>query len=187
MARSVWGRRAGFPPLAPLLVAVAVTAIAVGLLMAGRNAGPPLSGRAVAVDGDTLRLGARRIRLTGLDAPELDQTCTDASGRDWQCGAKARAFVADALAGRNVSCTSSGHDIYGRTLASCRIGDADLGMQIVSAGWAVADFGYLGQEASAHAAGRGIWSGSFVAPAEWRRTHGTAEPTFWDWIRNWFQ
>ena len=53
----------------------------------------PIAGPAEVTDGDTLRIGATRIRLSGIDAPELAQTCTDQSGREWPCGAEAKAFV----------------------------------------------------------------------------------------------
>ena len=42
---------------------------------------PTLSGSVTVADGDTLRLGSEDIRLTGLDAPELDQTCIDADSK----------------------------------------------------------------------------------------------------------
>ncbi len=35
-----------------------------------------LGGGATVVDGDSLEIGAVRIRLRGIDAPELRQTCT---------------------------------------------------------------------------------------------------------------
>lgn len=39
-------------------------------------------------DGDTLTLpGGTRIRFFGIDAPESDQTCKDAQGATWACGA----------------------------------------------------------------------------------------------------
>jgi endonuclease YncB( thermonuclease family) len=173
--------------LSPVLVVIVVTAAGVGALLLDRPAPAPISGLAQAVDGDTLRLGVRRIRLTGLDAPELGQTCTDRAGHAWACGAEAKAFVAGVLAQGPVECVPAGRDAYGRTLAACTIDGGDLGAKIVSAGWAVADFGYLAEQATAHAAGRGIWDGSFIAPADWRRTHSGAEPDFWQWIRSWFQ
>jgi endonuclease YncB( thermonuclease family) len=49
-----------------------------------------VEGRARVVDGDTLEVGGRKVRLFGIDAPELDQTC-DAEGQLWACGAEARA------------------------------------------------------------------------------------------------
>ena len=47
---------------------------------------PRFSGAAIAADGDSLRLGTDRIRLVGIDAPELTQVCWDASGAEWPCG-----------------------------------------------------------------------------------------------------
>src|ERR1700730_15860074 len=38
----------------------------------------PLVGAALVVDGDSLEISGARIRLTGIDAPEMRQTCTDA-------------------------------------------------------------------------------------------------------------
>ena len=57
------------------------------------DSGGELSGRAVIVDGDTLRLGGERIRLKGMDAPELAQSCTGADGRSWPCGQQAKAAL----------------------------------------------------------------------------------------------
>ncbi len=186
MAPPAWGRRAGFPPVLPLFVVLAVALLGFAALELTRDGGSTLAGHAEAVDGDTLKLGRARIRLVGLDAPEAEQTCSDASGRDWPCGLSAKAFVAGALHGGEIACAARGRDAYGRLLASCTIDGRDLGAEIVSEGWAVADLPYAPQEGAARLARRGIWSGTFVPPAEWRRTHGAA-PGLWDWIRSWFQ
>jgi endonuclease YncB( thermonuclease family) len=151
------------------------------------GAGPPLTGRAAVTDGDTLRLGGQRVRLTGLDAPELDQTCVDAGGKEWPCGTRARQFLADLLKTGEVTCQRSGRDAYRRVLATCMMDSEDIGAKIVATGWAVADFRYGAEEAQARTAGRGIWTGSFVLPAEWRRSRGPAAPGLLEWIRSWFQ
>ena len=156
--------------LAAILVAIALVAIVATVL---QQAGPPLLGRAEVVDGDTLRMVGVRIRLLGLDAPELAQTCTDGNGADWPCGARAKAFVETLVRGADLDCRPRGRDRYGRTLARCStdkpghpdLGHADrrrrLGHQPMP--------DYLGEEASARIAGQGIWAGTFVAPADWRR------------------
>ena len=187
MRPSVWGKRQRF--LRPLGIVLTLAAI---LLLGGaieilRPHAKPVTGRAEIVDGDTLRFGALRVRLTGLDAPELDQTCTDRAGAEWACGSEAKTFVAGLIASEPVSCVRSGRDRYGRALATCSIDGRDLGSQIVAAGWAVAELDYAGDELAARLAERGIWGGSFVPPAEWRRTHGSAGPGLWEWIRSWFQ
>lgn len=146
----------------------------------------PLAGRAYAVDGDTLGIGETRIRIVGIDAPELDQSCTSAEGDAWPCGREARSFLAALIARSEISCLPEGRDRYGRTLARCSIGDRDLAGEIVGAGWALAEAGYAGDQTAARNARTGIWSGSFEAPSQWRRDRGEQDSTLWDWIRSWF-
>ncbi len=161
-----------------VVAAIALIAVA-GLLFP-----PPshaIAGRAEVSDGDTIRIGATRIRLVGIDAPELAQTCTDQSGKDWSCGAEAKAFVIGLIDRRDVACTLRGTDRYGRSLGTCTASGGDLNAAIVTAGWAVSDGGYFGEQDQARAAARGIWSGSFIAPATWRRSHGEGGNA-WDWL-----
>lgn len=161
-------------------------AVVVGLVALLQTPAAPLTGRAEIIDGDTLRIGATRIRLTGLDAPELDQTCAGASGSEWSCGMEAKSFAVGVVGQGPVTCLGSGRDRYGRMLAKCAVAGGDLGQAIVAAGWAVADRDYVGEEAAARDAKRGIWAGTFIAPAEWRRNHGADRPGFWEAIRAWF-
>jgi endonuclease YncB( thermonuclease family) len=187
MRRSVWGQRRRFlRPRELLIVLVAVGIVAAGAVWLEPPA-RPITGHADVVDGDTLRFGSLRVRLTGLDAPELDQTCADTAGGEWSCGTRAKTFLSDLVGRQAIVCTRSGRDRYGRALAKCAAGGRDLGAQIVAAGWAVIDLDYGAEELAARTAGRGIWGGNFVAPAEWRRTHGAIGPGPWEWIRSWFQ
>jgi endonuclease YncB( thermonuclease family) len=55
-------------------------------LATGPSLSLALEGRAEIVDGDTLRIDGRTVRLQGIDAPETRQTCTDRSGQEWPCG-----------------------------------------------------------------------------------------------------
>jgi endonuclease YncB( thermonuclease family) len=124
-----------------------------------------LAGEVSVIDGDGLRIGGERIRLWGIDAPELDQECS----RDqtvYPCGAEAR-DVLDRLLGAGMpSCQRLYDDAYGRTVARCSIAAVDLGAEMVRLGWAV-DFrrysngAYADEEAKARAAKRGLWAGEF--------------------------
>lgn len=187
MRRPVWGRNRPFPGIAGTIVALA--AIALVAVLAGwlGPQGKPLVGPPEMVDGDTLRFGATRVRLTGIDAPELGQQCSDASGKDYACGVAAKQFVVDFIGTAETSCARSGRDRYGRVLASCTADGRDLGRAIADAGWAVAELDYAFAALAARAAHRGIWQGAFEDPAAWRRDHGTSESGLWDWIRAWFQ
>ncbi|ATI54489.1 nuclease [Sphingomonas melonis] len=78
-----------------------------------------------ATDGDTIRCGDERIRLLGIDAPELPGHCR--RGRRCTIGDpyRATASLRRAMSGR-LTITSVGHDRYGRTLALVRGSNGDL-------------------------------------------------------------
>ena len=95
-------------------------------------------GRASVIDGDTIAVGSRYVRLHGIDAPETDQVCLDARGERWTCGIAAREHLYSHIAGRAVTCTPHGEDRYGRTLATCSTGGENLNAWMVREGWALA-------------------------------------------------
>ena len=108
-----------------------------------------------AVDGDTLRLDNQTIRLYGIDAPELKQTCGS-----WPAGELAQEALASMVIGREVTCEGKGHDRYGLTLAICKVGGFDIGAEMVSSGMAWAftrdSVSYMEQQAEAKSANRGV-------------------------------
>jgi endonuclease YncB( thermonuclease family) len=124
------------------------------------------------VDGDTLVIGDVKIRLEGIDAPETDQVCLDQSAAKWTCGIAARDRFSEHVERRPIDCTRSGSDKYGRTLAVCRLAGEDLNAWMVHEGWALAFLRYskvyVADEAAARDAQRGLWSGAFIAPWDWR-------------------
>ena len=132
----------------------------------------------VAIDGDTLRASnGDEYRIFGIDAPELHQTCTDANGKEWDCGVQARTLLRKLIKSGEVSCVEKATDKYGRNVAQCRSADvADVGEAMVREGFAI-DLGrktgnvYAGAESEARAAGRGIWAGTFQRPGAWRQDH----------------
>lgn len=128
-------------------------------------------------DGDTIRIGDERIRLWGIDAPELRQHCTMADGTI-NIGRTAKDYLEALIGGRDVACERVDTDRYGRTVARCSAGGLDLGALMVADGWAwdYAQYSrgaYAEQQASAEAAGRGLWAGGAVCelPSDWRREH----------------
>ena len=65
-----------------------------------------------AADGDSFHAGADHVRLWGIDAPELAQTCLRPDGRRWACGQAAKAAMAGMLAGGPLDCQARGRDRY---------------------------------------------------------------------------
>ena len=135
-----------------------------------------LSGPARVIDGDTLAFAGGKVRLAGVDAPELRQACLDGTGAAWLCGWTASDALLDFIAGRSVICLATGLDRYGRYLATCTAGGADLGAWLAENGLAVpyrdcACPVIRAASARAKSARVGIWAGSFVMPWEWRKAH----------------
>jgi endonuclease YncB( thermonuclease family) len=90
-----------------------------------------LSGVPRVVDGDTLAIGATKVRLEGIDAPETDQICLNANGVRWTCGIDARDQLAAHIGGRAISCSPIGTDAYKRTLAlATKAGIAHYGRHV---------------------------------------------------------
>lgn len=130
----------------------------------------PIVGPARVIDGDSLVVGGVEIRLYGIDAPESHQICSRA-GLPWACGSSATSAMRALVDGREVRCQARVHDRYGRTVATCSTGGADLGSAMVRDGNAVAYGAYSAEERQARDARRGIWSSSFERPSTWRAHH----------------
>lgn len=131
-----------------------------------------VAGKATVVDGDTLKIAGRKIRLFGIDAIEGKQRCLDAKGQGWACGRAATQAVRTFIGGSEVSCFIRDQDAYGRDVAVCDVRGQDLNRWIVSNGWAVAysRYGqdYVASEEKARSAQAGIFAGSFALPWQWR-------------------
>lgn len=148
---------------------LALTALIVARLDEGR--GETIIGSARAADGDTLTLDGRRIRLLGMDSPEMMQVCRQ-DGVEWRCGVAARSRLAELLRAGPITCKAKGRDKYDRLLARCEAGGTDLGARMVREGLAVAYGGYEDEEQLAKAERKGLWSSTFDMPQQWRRMNG---------------
>lgn len=128
-------------------------------------------------DGDSFSLGRERYRLYGIDAPELHQQCTDANGRPWACGTRARSELRRIIGTNPVQCRTQSIDRYGRSIAVCHVAGRDLAEEMVRSGFATvierrgAPNPYDAAQAEARAEKRGIWAGSFEMPSDWRRSN----------------
>ena len=139
----------------------------------------PVFGPGRAKDGDSLMVGSKEVRLFGIDAPELDQTCTK-DGQDWNCGASAADRLAQLVTGKSVVCSTVGTDQHGRLLGRCMVGATDVNRAMVASGHAVAfrrySSDYVSAEESAKVNKRGIWAGTFQMPSDYRHAGDAPVP-----------
>ncbi|NKC02913.1 thermonuclease family protein [Brucella haematophila] len=125
------------------------------------------------IDGDTVVINKVHIRLKGIDAPEMAQTC-ERNGIHYDCGTEARNFLRARIGRTPIRCETEGFDRYGRDLARCYLGETDLNSWMVQQGWAIAYGDYEREEADARRNGRGIWAGRFEKPSSWRKENPRA-------------
>lgn len=152
-----------------LLLAAAIYGVMKG---AGTPPGQIYEGRATVHDGDTISVAGERLRLYGVDAPELDQGCTMPDGAAWACGRWSRDKLREMVQGQALSCQALTRDRYGRPVVRCQLGQADLAERLVRDGvvFAYASFSrdYVAAEKAAAAAGRGLWAAEVMRPDAFR-------------------
>ena len=131
-----------------------------------------LTGTALIVDGDTIAISGNKIRLSGIDTPEKNQTCRKASVT-WGCGYEATETLRGWTYTKEVRCVGDTKDRYGRLIANCFVDGYNVNARLVYEGLALAyrkySKQYVPEEDKARSAKRGIWAGEFVAPWDWRR------------------
>lgn len=154
--------------LADIVIFAAIVLVILAILRFLPQPAPlQVSGTARFIDGDSLLVRGVEMRLKGIDAPEMEQNCSRA-GREWPCGRDAVRALRRMIGGRTLKCEGSEHDVHDRLLATCKVGDVNVNRWMVEQGWAVSFHGYPGEERIARNAKRGIWTGSFIRPREWR-------------------
>ena len=98
------------------------------------------------IDGDSLQIATSRIRLVGIDAPEMGQKCRIALEKQY-CGELSKDHLAALIGNSRIRCEWSR-----LALAYRRYTDK-----------------YVLQEDIAREAGAGLWSAEFVPPWDWRK------------------
>jgi endonuclease YncB( thermonuclease family) len=131
-----------------------------------------LSGLSKIVDGDTVYIKSSKIRLEGIDAPEIKQKCKK-NGKEYFCGKISQKKLIQKIGKNKIKCFSTGKDKYRRYLATCFIGKINLNKWMVRNGYAVSyrrySTKYNNDEIYAKINKLGIWSGSFIQPEKWRK------------------
>ena len=124
------------------------------------------------VDGDTIVLNGEKIRFSGIDTPELKQTCLDGD-RKVSCGMIAKKLLAEKIGNATPKCISKGKDAYKRTLAECFVNGESLSKFLVRSGYAFAYRKYstkfIEDEEFAKANKLGMWAMTFQYPWDFRK------------------
>jgi len=132
-----------------------------------------VTGKSRVIDGDTIWIGDTKIRLHGIDAPEMKQICRTSKGKEQLCGRLAKQALEKLVRGQDVTCKGDKRDRYKRLIAVCYVGPFNINEQLVTNGWALAyrkySKDYVRAEALAKSRREGMWRGEFVPPWEWRR------------------
>ena len=123
-------------------------------------------------DGDTIKINGEKIRFSGIDTPEMKQTCIE-NGIVNPCGVMAKNILVDKISNNEVICISEGKDRYKRTLAECFVNDESLSSYLVRSGYAFAYRRYskkfIADEEYAKSNKIGMWSMKFDYPWDWRK------------------
>ena len=126
------------------------------------------------IDGDTIRLGDVKIRFSGIDAPEINQTCVASEGKV-ACGKISRDLLIEKVTNNKISCTDEGKDFYGRVLGECFVNGESLSTYLVREGFAFAyrkySNKYIDDEEYAKFNKLGMWSMEFQYPWDYRRNN----------------
>jgi len=136
------------------------------------------------VDGDTVYINNYKIRLEGIDAPEMKQKCKKEKLKissiigytfyeDYYCGKHSKESLAAKVKRSKIKCISFTKDRYKRYLAKCFKGKINLNQWMVRNGYAVAyrrySKEYIPDEDFAKENKLGLWQGKFLNPEKWRK------------------
>ena len=143
--------------------------------------GDTISGKALVIDGDTIKINSKKVRLFGIDAPEKKQKCKKlflsihilSFDKSYDCGIISTNKLKNKIKDDVIICNSKGKDRYKRIIAECFIDKTNLNSWLVRNGYAVAYLKYskkyLTAQNLAKKENRGIWQGKFEMPWDWRK------------------
>lgn len=124
----------------------------------------------IVVDGDSLEIGKKRIRLMGIDAPEYDQFCKNEKGRLYPCGRQSAQYLQDLIGHKKIRCLLHKKDKYDRELCTCYADSQDINAEMIKSGQAIVylESNYRSEQAKAQKEKKGIWRGIFIHPRLFR-------------------
>ena len=123
------------------------------------------------IDGDTIHIGSKKYRFSGIDTPEMKQTCKK-DNQIVMCGVIARDALVKKINKQQVNCKEEEIDRYKRIVAECFVNNESLSKYLVRNGHAVAyrrySMKFVEDEDYAKKNKLGLWSMSFDYPWDYR-------------------
>ena len=136
------------------------------------------------IDGDTVHINNYKLRLEGIDAPEMRQQCkkeflkiSSIIGftfyKDYSCGKVSKEKLISKISGIEIKCIFTTKDRYKRYIATCYKEKTNLNQWMVRNGYAIAyrrySKKYVPDEDFAKENKLGLWQGKFMNPEKWRK------------------
>ena len=140
-----------------------------------------ISGNAQIIDGDTIKINSKKIRLHGIDAPEFKQMCKKTYltiifftfTKDYPCGKISTEKLKKKVNNKEIKCKILDVDRYNRLIGECYKRNLNLNSWLVSNGYAVVyrkySKKYVSDEINAKNNKLGVWQGKFEMPWDYRR------------------
>ena len=143
-----------------------------------------ISGVPKIIDGDTIHINNFKLRLEGIDAPEMRQQCkkeflkiSSIIGftfyKDYSCGIVSKEKLISKINESKIKCILANKDRYKRYIATCFKGNINLNQWMVRNGYAIAyrrySKKYVVDEDFAKENKLGLWQGKFISPEKWRK------------------
>ena len=140
-----------------------------------------ITGYAKIIDGDTIKISSKKIRLHGIDAPEKKQTCKKSYliignlsfTKNYLCGEVSTKKLIKKTNNHIIKCKIKDVDRYSRFIGECYKRNENLNSWLVSNGYAVAyrkySKKYISDEINAKNDKLGVWQGKFEMPWNFRR------------------
>jgi len=140
-----------------------------------------IEGKALVVDGDTIKINSEKIRFSGIDAPESyykgrKQFCLKGEEKI-SCGELSKIFLIEKIGNQKVKCEIEAKtDRYKRKLGECFVEGKSLSRILVKNGYAF-DYPryskkkYLEEQEYAKANNLGLWDMKFEFPWNFRKNN----------------
>ena len=124
------------------------------------------------IDGDTIKINNIKYRFSGIDTPEINQTCKKDEEIIY-CGIIAKNKLIEKIGNQIPNCVAESTDRYNRIIAECFVNDVSLSKYLVRNGYAFAYRKYskkfIEDKRFAKKNKLGLWSMKFKYPWEFRK------------------